>query len=252
MRAAFFRAGAFNGDISLWNTHKVTDLNSMFSRASKFNGDISRWNTNHVTGMQRMFQRASNFNADISKWNTARVTSMLRTFSDASRFNADISKWNTARVSIMSYMLKGAESFCKPYAPKVSLIRGGLWSLFQRTWAFQMYDSCCRSCDGYGFCSSLEKKCANMALQASTARCKDNPCRAEQCCIQRQCTSISSPEAYQPRSPSSGKESFTAFPCQTGASGTTCQTCVSSAHRTKPNECHSCHQGYFKRDGRWL
>ena len=57
----------FDGDISKWNTEKVTDMRSMFSSASAFNHDIGSWNTAQVTNMEYMFDYASAFNQDIGK-----------------------------------------------------------------------------------------------------------------------------------------------------------------------------------------
>ena len=45
-----------------------------FRQKSTFNGDISRWNTEKVTNMYYMFHSASAFNQDIGEWNTAKVT----------------------------------------------------------------------------------------------------------------------------------------------------------------------------------
>ena len=66
----------FDGDISKWNTEKVTYMRSMFSSASAFNHDIGSWNTAQVTNMEYMFYYASAFNQDIGSWNTAQVTNM--------------------------------------------------------------------------------------------------------------------------------------------------------------------------------
>ena len=44
----------FNGDISKWNTAKVTTMNNVLS-ASAFNQDIGSWNTAKVTTMDAMF-----------------------------------------------------------------------------------------------------------------------------------------------------------------------------------------------------
>ena len=43
---------------------------------STFNGDISKWDTGKVTTMHHMFRSASAFNQDIGSWNTAQVTTM--------------------------------------------------------------------------------------------------------------------------------------------------------------------------------
>ena len=47
-----------------------------FGGKSTFNGDISKWNTERVTNMQHMFWSASAFNQDIGSWNTGKVTNM--------------------------------------------------------------------------------------------------------------------------------------------------------------------------------
>ena len=41
-----------------------------FGGKSTFNGDISKWNTEKVTNMYYMFYQASAFNQDIGSWNT--------------------------------------------------------------------------------------------------------------------------------------------------------------------------------------
>ena len=43
---------------------------------STFNGDISKWDTGRVTTMYYMFYNARAFNRDIGSWNTAQVTTM--------------------------------------------------------------------------------------------------------------------------------------------------------------------------------
>ena len=47
-----------------------------FGDASTFDGDISKWNTEKVTNMYAMFYSASAFNQDIGGWNTEKVTTM--------------------------------------------------------------------------------------------------------------------------------------------------------------------------------
>ena len=49
-------------------------------RKSTFNGDISKWDTGKVTTMYYMFYHASAFNQDIGSWNTAQVTDMMICF----------------------------------------------------------------------------------------------------------------------------------------------------------------------------
>ena len=101
----------FNGDISKWDTGKVTNMYYMFYQASAFNQDIGSWNTAQVTTMLGMFERASAFDQDIGSWNTAQVTDMWSTFNRASAFNHDIGSWNTAQVTRMRYMFSEASAF---------------------------------------------------------------------------------------------------------------------------------------------
>ena len=54
-----------------------------FGGKSTFNGDISKWNTEKVTTMHYMFQVASAFNQDIGSWNTAQVTDYGGMFNQA-------------------------------------------------------------------------------------------------------------------------------------------------------------------------
>ena len=70
----------FNGDISKWNTAKVTTMFYMFYFASAFNQDIGSWNTEKVIDMEAMFDSVSAFNQDIGSWNTEKVTSMIWMF----------------------------------------------------------------------------------------------------------------------------------------------------------------------------
>ena len=74
-----------------------------FGGKSTFNGDISKWDTGKVTNMYYMFYHASAFNQDIGSWNTAQVTTM-RLCLCASAFNQDIGSWNTAKVTDMRSM----------------------------------------------------------------------------------------------------------------------------------------------------
>ncbi|CAL6415320.1 unnamed protein product [Bathycoccus prasinos] len=101
----------FNGDISKWNTGKVTNMFYMFYVASAFNQDIGSWNTAQVTDMAYMFIVASAFNQDIGSWNTEKVTTMHAMFAAASAFNHDIGDWNTEKVTSMGYMFQSAPSF---------------------------------------------------------------------------------------------------------------------------------------------
>ena len=72
------------GDISNWNTAKVTTFAFMFNEAAKYNGsatvplNLSRWNTGSATDMQYMFSfawNAKSYTQDLSGWNVSKVTS---------------------------------------------------------------------------------------------------------------------------------------------------------------------------------
>ena len=86
-----FSGSDFNGDISKWNTSKVTDMRYMFEH-SIFNRDISEWNVRNVKYMNSMFE-FSLFNGDISKWDVSNVKNVANMFKN-SKFNSDISKWD--------------------------------------------------------------------------------------------------------------------------------------------------------------
>ena len=55
----FLRAGAFNQDISSWNTSQVTDMRYMFKEAAAFYQDITGWTTTSLTTSTGMFTGAT-------------------------------------------------------------------------------------------------------------------------------------------------------------------------------------------------
>ena len=82
----------FNGDISLWDTSNVTDMQEMFCNNKCFNGNISQWDVSNVLNMSGMFCEAK-FNTNISQWDVSNVLDMSGMF-QWSNFDQDISKWN--------------------------------------------------------------------------------------------------------------------------------------------------------------
>ena len=102
---------SFNGDISGWNTSRVTDMIWMFRGATNFNQDISGWDVSSVTHMSGMFKGATSFNQNISGWNTSKVTRMQSAFEGATSFNQNISGWDTSKVVHMRDMFHGAANF---------------------------------------------------------------------------------------------------------------------------------------------
>ena len=97
------------GTMPNWDTSLVEDMNGYdvrccfqgFGVKVLFDGDISKWDTGKVTNMRICFMQASAFNQDIGSWNTAQVTTMRYMFASASAFNQDIGSWNTAQVTTM-------------------------------------------------------------------------------------------------------------------------------------------------------
>ena len=46
---------SFNGDVSKWQTGRVTDMSSMFFGCEIFDTDVSKWDTESVNDMSYMF-----------------------------------------------------------------------------------------------------------------------------------------------------------------------------------------------------
>ena len=68
----FHGAHRFNGDLSVWDVSKVTDMSAMFHEAHRFNGDISAWNVSKVTNMGDMFFTKPSSSTAISPPGTSR------------------------------------------------------------------------------------------------------------------------------------------------------------------------------------
>jgi surface protein len=66
-----FLKSKFTGDISGWNTSKVTNMINMFKH-SIFNGDISKWDIRNVEYMKYMFY-CSKFSGNIDNWIPAKL-----------------------------------------------------------------------------------------------------------------------------------------------------------------------------------
>ena len=58
----------FNGDVSGWDVHNVTDMSYMFCYCQNFKGDVSGWDVRNVTNMYCMFNGCENFEGNVSGW----------------------------------------------------------------------------------------------------------------------------------------------------------------------------------------
>lgn len=104
----FFCTRNFNGDLSKWDTSRVTKMNDMFYNNIHFNSDLSHWNTSNVTDMSNMFYNATNFTSDLSHWDTSKVTDMENMFYRARKFNSNLSDWDITNVTNMDNIFKDA------------------------------------------------------------------------------------------------------------------------------------------------
>ena len=67
------KAASFNANLP-WITTSVKSMAKMFKSATAFNGDVTSFDTAKVTKMTGTFQLCENFNGDVSNWSTEKVT----------------------------------------------------------------------------------------------------------------------------------------------------------------------------------
>ena len=108
----------FNGDLSAWQTGKVSSMSSMFQEADAFNRDVSKWNIERVTHMNSSTFHTHSSSAPfffsftfflthifflifrIPRWRLYSHIYSIAVFEGADAFNGDISKWNPRRVEM--------------------------------------------------------------------------------------------------------------------------------------------------------
>ena len=111
-------ARSFNQPLNNWDVSQVEDMQWMFYNARSFNQPLNNWNVSKVKDMTRMFKGATSFNQPLNNWDVSKVKDMHGMFSGATSFNQPLNKWNVSNVEDMSYMFDGATSFNKPlHAP---------------------------------------------------------------------------------------------------------------------------------------
>ena len=88
-------------------------MQGMFFRATAFNGDISEWNVGEVTNMYAMFYQVTTFNRDISEWDVAKVTNMNYMFSGASAFSQTLcGAWKNSQASKLGMFSNSQGGLC--------------------------------------------------------------------------------------------------------------------------------------------
>ncbi len=102
------------GDISEWNTSKVTDMDRLFYMKGGFNDDISMWDVSNVTSMKETFACTYRFNQPLNSWNVSNVADMSYMFYRAIGFNQPLDQWDVSNVATMGYMFQRTENFNQP------------------------------------------------------------------------------------------------------------------------------------------
>ena len=109
MTEMFSHAEMFNGDLTDLDVSKVTNLRGAFFKASKFNnGDenekhddaepssLSKWNTHRVTDMNSVFAYAEKFQGiGVDNWNVEKVTNFANAFKNTS-FDQNVNAWSVS------------------------------------------------------------------------------------------------------------------------------------------------------------
>jgi len=67
---AMFYDTKFDADISGWDTHSATNMDSMFQMAGSFKGDLSEWCVSKITELPKLFNFAANSAMKRPKWGT--------------------------------------------------------------------------------------------------------------------------------------------------------------------------------------
>jgi surface protein len=107
-----------DGDYNDIDTSQVEDMNGLFTGPmfDDFNGDITKWNTSRVTNMENMFRYCHKFNRDLSDWDVSRVEEMKGMFYECTLFNQDLSHWDVTAVKHMDYMFKGTKKLKQDFS----------------------------------------------------------------------------------------------------------------------------------------
>lgn len=91
---------------SRWDTGSANSMRGMFNGylGGRIDGDLSQWNTSRVTDMAEMFKEADINGIDIKSWNVSNVYSLSGMFMNAKTSLLDVSGWVMRSYSINSGM----------------------------------------------------------------------------------------------------------------------------------------------------
>jgi surface protein len=118
MNSMFFYVGAYNLDLSGWNTGKVTDMRWMFADAWRLQTlNVTGWDTSKVTDMYTMFGRYEYGSPQLTTvtgmntWDVSKVTNMYQLFWECYKLtNLDLSGWKLTSCTNMSWAFCDCEA----------------------------------------------------------------------------------------------------------------------------------------------
>ena len=91
------------GDVSLWNTSKLTKFENIFEQCIKLKQlDLSEWDVSNIKSFKRLFYNCQSLQSvgDLSNWDTSNVTTFDYLFSRCmSLTQLNLSNWDTSNVT---------------------------------------------------------------------------------------------------------------------------------------------------------
>jgi surface protein len=94
MDSMFHNARAFEGNVSSFDTSRVTNMDRMFRDAVLFNSPgVVGWNVESLTSCNFIFLRARSFNQDLSDWQVGQVRNMVDMFFGCIVFSQNLCTW---------------------------------------------------------------------------------------------------------------------------------------------------------------
>ena len=123
MYGLFKGATSFNQPLNNWDVECVEDMSHMFSGATSFNQPLNNWDVWRVTNMSFMFKQATSFNQPLN-WDVINVTNIHHMFWDANSFNQPLNNWEMFEVCDMRFMFFWASSFNQPLNKWNAFVKG--------------------------------------------------------------------------------------------------------------------------------